>query len=586
MIVVRSSKVKREQSGAKQEPRNEAFTMEQVRHGQPHHLLHPRSSQGDGGGGVPPPPSGLPGTTPAQVVGTTGGRDVKILREGPNNRQTFRTENRRFRNESEDERDDGLAPAGSMMTAAASYGLSRKPVEPPSSGTTANTTTSVYRPAPQSQRHPWTSASSHRYLQQRPVTTDWRGGSRGQYRSITTVAEPRPNRQQHNMVAHHTNSWSSYQRGGPVPNSRAPVPTISVPSRSSWEWNNRASAAPYSSLSEKNNSNRGGVPASSSSSSSSSEVRYVSHRSTEWSRWSSSAPPKEADTNTLPREAPAATANTSYSRLVDPARDPSHTLPRTGSDTENPVIGPVTTKRRPESPPLTLPSVKKKSKSLDKLDLLCQATLEIGPLQDNPTGCSCPKSKCIALYCDCFKAGRRCDPNNCSCLDCKNTIAESGVNGARSKAIRSILARNPRAFVTAGLGKDAVKNPSSGEAGCNCIRSRCLKLYCTCFQTGKACNMDVCTCVGCSNTSEDGGGERQLAIQLCLEKRPDAFQMRVKEPGLGCACKNNRCIRKYCECFRTNLACTDKCSCRQCENRTARNTAAATVAAATTSTLR
>jgi len=68
----------------------------------------------------------------------------------------------------------------------------------------------------------------------------------------------------------------------------------------------------------------------------------------------------------------------------------------------------------------------------DKLDLLCAATLDLGPLQDNPTGCSCPKSKCIALYCDCFKAGRRCDPNTCSCLNCKNTDEESGPNGARS----------------------------------------------------------------------------------------------------------------------------------------------------------
>jgi Tesmin/TSO1-like CXC domain, cysteine-rich domain len=69
----------------------------------------------------------------------------------------------------------------------------------------------------------------------------------------------------------------------------------------------------------------------------------------------------------------------------------------------------------------------------DKLDLLCSATLELGPLQDNPSGCSCPKSKCIALYCDCFKAGRRCNPNTCSCLNCKNTVEESGAEGARSK---------------------------------------------------------------------------------------------------------------------------------------------------------
>lgn len=208
----------------------------------------------------------------------------------------------------------------------------------------------------------------------------------------------------------------------------------------------------------------------------------------------------------------------------------------------------------------------KKVKGLDKLDLLCQATLEIGPLQENPTGCSCPKSKCIALYCDCFKAGRRCDPQTCGCTDCKNTVEESGVNGARTKAIRSILARNPRAFLTAGMAT-APPRLAPGQVACNCIRSRCLKLYCSCFQIGKACDSKACTCVGCCNTDEDSGGERKLAIQLCLEKRPDAFKMRVREPGLGCACKNNKCIRKYCECFRTKLACTSKCSCRHCENR-------------------
>jgi hypothetical protein len=73
----------------------------------------------------------------------------------------------------------------------------------------------------------------------------------------------------------------------------------------------------------------------------------------------------------------------------------------------------------------------------DKLALLCKATLDLGPLLDNPAGCSCPKSKCIALYCDCFKAGRRCSPA-CSCLDCKNTVEESGPNGARSKVRRNL----------------------------------------------------------------------------------------------------------------------------------------------------
>jgi hypothetical protein len=167
---------------------------------------------------------------------------------------------------------------------------------------------------------------------------------------------------------------------------------------------------------------------------------------------------------------------------------------------------------------------------------------------------------------DCFKAGRRCDEKNCGCIDCKNTLVESGVDGARTKAIRSILARNPRAFITAGVSA-AEKRPPPGEIACNCIRSHCLKLYCSCFSSGKTCT-ESCTCVSCANTEEDISGERKLAVQLCLEKRPDAFQQRVREPGLGCACKNNRCIRRYCECFRSNLVCTDKCTCRQCENHT------------------
>ena len=137
----------------------------------------------------------------------------------------------------------------------------------------------------------------------------------------------------------------------------------------------------------------------------------------------------------------------------------------------------------------------------------------------------------------------------------------------RSQAIQSILARNPRAFTTAGAGNPNAKLPP-GEQGCNCVRSRCLKLYCTCFQEAKVCDPGICLCVGCLNTTDDTSGQRQEAIEATLEKRPDAFteKKRVKEIGSGCACKNNKCIRKYCECFRTNLRCSSKCSCRDCKN--------------------
>lgn len=85
------------------------------------------------------------------------------------------------------------------------------------------------------------------------------------------------------------------------------------------------------------------------------------------------------------------------------------------------------------SPPTKKSKIATADEGLDKLDLLCAATLDLGPLQENPSGCSCPKSRCIALYCDCFKAGRRCDASKCSCLNCLNTVKESGPEGARSK---------------------------------------------------------------------------------------------------------------------------------------------------------
>jgi hypothetical protein len=135
------------------------------------------------------------------------------------------------------------------------------------------------------------------------------------------------------------------------------------------------------------------------------------------------------------------------------------------------------------------------------------------------------------------------------------------------KAIQGILARNPRAFRNAG--HPTTKKSPTGEQGCNCLRSRCLKLYCTCFQKGVTCNPLICTCVGCLNVEGDASGMRKLAIEMTLEKRPDAFKekSRTKILGAGCACKNNQCIRKYCECFRTKLKCTRKCSCKDCKNR-------------------
>jgi hypothetical protein len=77
--------------------------------------------------------------------------------------------------------------------------------------------------------------------------------------------------------------------------------------------------------------------------------------------------------------------------------------------------------------------------------------------------CSCPKSRCIKLYCECFQGGLLCDPALCVCTRCQNTEAQAGPEGARTMAAKSILARRPRAFF--------LRPKKTGE-GCSCKKSR------------------------------------------------------------------------------------------------------------------
>ena len=76
---------------------------------------------------------------------------------------------------------------------------------------------------------------------------------------------------------------------------------------------------------------------------------------------------------------------------------------------------------------------------------------------------------------------------------------------------------------------------------CRCAKSKCLKLYCDCFQRGKIC-IGRCSCTNCKNTEANSGpnGIRTKTIREILERRPDAFERRGKRTGEGCSCKKNK----------------------------------------------
>ncbi len=97
--------------------------------------------------------------------------------------------------------------------------------------------------------------------------------------------------------------------------------------------------------------------------------------------------------------------------------------------------------------------------------------------------------------------------------------------------------------------KPSVKKPTlvrhnynENRSTCKCAKSRCLKLYCDCFQSGRLCDPDNCGCKSCMNLEKYNGpnGARTKAIAECLERNPKAFEKRQKGTDEGCRCKKNK----------------------------------------------
>lgn len=113
---------------------------------------------------------------------------------------------------------------------------------------------------------------------------------------------------------------------------------------------------------------------------------------------------------------------------------------------------------------------------------------------------------------------------------------------------------------------------SNNKPGCNCKKTKCLKLYCECFANGGVCS-PTCKCENCHNTAELQD-LRELIIQETLEKNPLAFKSKYKATtekdkvlhSRGCRCSKAGCQKNYCECYSKGLGCSRLCRCDNCQN--------------------
>ena len=140
--------------------------------------------------------------------------------------------------------------------------------------------------------------------------------------------------------------------------------------------------------------------------------------------------------------------------------------------------------------------------------------------------CNCKNSKCIKLYCECFRAGLYC--NSCNCLNCRNLPQ---YEEERKKAIAHISARNPSAFKPKFVIVDEKQNDLNNSS-VNILNSRC---------------------------SSPNEKENEF-------KNQDQIIAENVQHYKGCNCKKSGCTKKYCECYQMKIPCTEICKCVGCKN--------------------
>lgn len=97
---------------------------------------------------------------------------------------------------------------------------------------------------------------------------------------------------------------------------------------------------------------------------------------------------------------------------------------------------------------------------------------------------------------------------------------------------------------------------SGTKPGCSCAKTKCTKMYCSCFSYGEPCTSS-CLCVDCRNTP---------AHREQLEKKMTEAQLKNKEGDICCNCRWSQCENSYCSCTKNGKSCGPSCKCYNCKN--------------------
>jgi hypothetical protein len=113
--------------------------------------------------------------------------------------------------------------------------------------------------------------------------------------------------------------------------------------------------------------------------------------------------------------------------------------------------------------------------------------------------CNCRNSRCLKLYCECFKSKGFCS-SKCSCKNCHNSQLKDAERKNKLTKLKNSISGKEASMTEildeVPLARD--RQIHKPLAACRCRRSGCLKNYCECFSNGSSCS-ENCNCRECKN---------------------------------------------------------------------------------------